>query len=217
MFYVHLFSPEEIAANKLQVWDKILGFFQKPAPNHKKSKVLNETLGGYINKVVSYWLMKEPQVFLKYIGASNRRSKLVESLFNHLYLSECVTDLLVRICTVPDLKDGIDISDYNEMRNDIIQHCINGFEVCEGDEYTSSLLFDILTQITKKCYVMVDPQTLFNELMSPFLFMPLLETTFLGGGHTERGADFLSVMFWNLFIAEPNEAIIDVTERNFGF
>lgn len=64
---------------------------------------------------------------------------------------------------------------------------------------------------------MIDPHSLFGEITSPFLFMPLLETAFLGGVHTERGADFLSILFWNLFIAEPNEAIIDVTERNFGF
>lgn len=64
---------------------------------------------------------------------------------------------------------------------------------------------------------MIDPQTLFNEIMSPFLFMPLLEATFLGGINTERGADFLSVMFWNLFIAQPQDAILDITERNFGF
>lgn len=64
---------------------------------------------------------------------------------------------------------------------------------------------------------MIDPQTLFNEITSPFLFMPLLETTFLGGSHSERGADFLSILFWNLYIAQPHEAILDVTERNFGF
>jgi hypothetical protein len=118
---------------------------------------------------------------------------------------------------VPDLKGGISLSDYNEFRNDIVQHCINGFEVCESEEFTSSLLFDILTQLTKKCYIMIDPETLFNEITSPFLFMPLLETTFLGGSHTERGADFLSMLFWNLYIAQPQEAILDVTERNFGF
>jgi hypothetical protein len=64
---------------------------------------------------------------------------------------------------------------------------------------------------------MIDPQNLFNEITSPFLFMPLLETTFLGGSHSERGADFLSILFWNLYIAQPHEAILDVTERNFGF
>jgi hypothetical protein len=64
---------------------------------------------------------------------------------------------------------------------------------------------------------MIDPESLFNEITSPFLFMPLLETTFLGGSHTERGADFLSILFWNLYIAPPQEAILDVTERNFGF
>jgi hypothetical protein len=75
---------------------------------------------------------------------------------------------------VPDLQGGISLNDYNEFRNDIVQHCINGFEACESEEFTSSLLFEILTQLTKKCYLMIDPQTLFNEITSPFLFMPLL-------------------------------------------
>jgi len=45
------------------------------------------------------------------------------------------------------LKDGISLDDYNEFRNDIVQHCINGFELCEGDEFISSLLFEILTML----------------------------------------------------------------------
>ena len=55
MFVSHLFDPEEIAANKMPIWDKIIGFFQ---PSAKKQ--LNETLGGYINKIISYWLVKRP-------------------------------------------------------------------------------------------------------------------------------------------------------------
>lgn len=44
----------------------------------------------------------------------------MDSLFNHLYLAECVSDLLVRICTVPELKDGISLDEYNDFRNDIV-------------------------------------------------------------------------------------------------
>ena len=46
-------------------------------------------------------------------------------------------------------------------------------------------VFDILTSITKKCYVMNNPQGFFDELMSPFLFLPLLEFTFEGGAHSK--------------------------------
>jgi len=53
MFTKHLFDPEEISANKMPIWDKIIGFFQS-----SPKKPLNVTLGGYINKVVSYWLLK---------------------------------------------------------------------------------------------------------------------------------------------------------------
>jgi len=64
---------------------------------------------------------------------------------------------------------------------------------------------------------MVDPKSFFDELMSPFLFLPLLEFTFEGGQHTKFGADFLTVFFYNMYVAEPQHAILDVMEINFGF
>jgi hypothetical protein len=51
---------------------------------------------------------------------------------------------------------------------------------------------------------MVEPRLFFDELMSPFLFMQLLQFTFTGGEHTKQGATFLQVFFWNLFVAEPD-------------
>ena len=78
-------------------------------------------------------------------------------------------------------------------------------------------LFDILTGITKKCYLMNAPRLFFDEIMSPFVFLPLLEFTFEGGAHTRQGADFFKLFFYNLFIAEPQNAALDVLEINFGF
>jgi hypothetical protein len=78
-------------------------------------------------------------------------------------------------------------------------------------------LFDVLIGITKKCYVMIEPKLLFDELMSPFNIMPLLEFSLQGGVHTKHGIDFLKVLIWNLFVAEPSQADLDVMEINFGF
>lgn len=47
--------------------------------------------------------------------------------------------------------------------------------------------------------------------------MPLLEFTFEGGAHTQQGCEFLKTLFWNLFLAPPEEADLDVMEMNFGF
>ena len=57
IFYHHIFNAEEIAANHMPVLDKILSFFEKSTEENQK---LNHTLGGYINKILSYWLLKEP-------------------------------------------------------------------------------------------------------------------------------------------------------------
>ena len=78
-------------------------------------------------------------------------------------------------------------------------------------------VFDILTSITKKCYLMNNPHAFFNELMSPFLFLPLLEFTFEGGAHSKQGAEFLRLFFSNLFVVDPIDAELDLTDDNFGF
>lgn len=64
---------------------------------------------------------------------------------------------------------------------------------------------------------MHSPRKFFDELMSPFVFLPLLEFTFEGGAHTRQGAEFFKIFFYNLFVAQPNEAALDVMEINFGF
>ena len=81
--------------------DKLISFYEQPDP-HLKQKVryLNPTLGGYLNRVLSFWLIKRPEQFLRYVI---RKKDFVQSLFNHLYLTQCVTDLLVRLCTVPNI------------------------------------------------------------------------------------------------------------------
>jgi len=45
---------------------------------------LNPTLGGYLNKIVSFWLIRDTEPILNYILKSRT---IVESLFNHLYLT----------------------------------------------------------------------------------------------------------------------------------
>jgi hypothetical protein len=54
---------------------------------------------------------------------------------------------------------------------------------------------------------MYEPRTFFDNLMSPFMFYPILEFSLAGGQSTKQGADFLKVLFYNMFIAEPNESI----------
>ena len=45
-----------------------MSFFLAPDPQMKAdSKYLNPTLGGYLNKILSFWLMKRPEDFIAYI------------------------------------------------------------------------------------------------------------------------------------------------------
>lgn len=105
-------------------------------------------------------------------------------MFNHLYLSHCVTDLLVRFMTVVELPTCVELNEYHAFRLDILQHCINGLDTHQGDEFMTSQIFDILGGVVRKCYQMCLPHKFFEELMSPFLFMPLLQFTFEGGSST---------------------------------
>lgn len=102
-----------MCGSNLTVIDKLLSFYLAPDPSIKKGvKPLNPTLGGYLNKILSYWLMKMPNVMLQYLSHEARMTQLVNSLFNHLYLGHCVTDLLVRLCTMVELPMSVDASEY---------------------------------------------------------------------------------------------------------
>ena len=78
-------------------------------------------------------------------------------------------------------------------------------------------VFDILSSITKKCYKMHNPKGFFDELMSPFLFLPLLQFSADGGAHSRQGAGFLRLFFYNLFVAEPKDAELDFIEFKYNF
>jgi hypothetical protein len=74
---------------------------------------------------------------------------------------------------------------------------------------------------------MHNPREFFDQLISPFILQPILLFTFpvdssLGLTHAQQtasrqGCQFLRVLFFNLFIAEPHDALQDVMEINFGF
>lgn len=66
---------------------------------------------------------------------------------------------------------------------------------------------------------MLKPNKLFDEMLSPFVIKPILDYTFNSnyGPNTIMGADFLTLLLFNLFISEPQHALQDVLEINFGF
>lgn len=66
-------------------------------------------------------------------------------------------------------------------------------------------VFAVLTGLLKKCYVMADSKEFFENLMSIFNLMPILDFTFQDevGPHTTLGSDFLTLMIYNLYLAEP--------------
>lgn len=189
---------------------KLLSFF---GDSLNDQEPLNATIGGYINKIVSYWLIKETELTLKLII---RQKGIISSLFNHLYLTSCVTDLLVRICTVRMQSFSLP-DDYRNLRHEIIQHCVNGLEQHHKNDFITEQIFEVLLGVVRKCYQMNEPKDFFDMLMSPFIIQPILNFTFAGGQQTSQGAHFLKTLFFNMFIAEPNDAIQDVMEINFGF
>eukprot|EP00347_Sterkiella_histriomuscorum_P003094 403365611 len=194
-----------------KILDKLFSYIQQPVnPNQQ----LNSTLGGYLNKIVSFWLIKDTQNILAYI--IKNKTAIINSLFNHMYLTQCVTDLLVRICTVRNIGT-VPLQDYKSFRNEIIQHCINSLEYNHHDDFMTEQLFEILSGIVRKCYQMHNSKELFDFMLSPFILQPILDFAFSGGQSCRQGAEFLKLFLFNMFVAEPSEAIQDVMEINFGF
>ncbi|CDW80337.1 UNKNOWN [Stylonychia lemnae] len=193
-----------------EILDKLFSFIRTPSNNGRR---LNPTLGGYLNKIVSFWLIRDSELILRYII---KNISIIESLFSHLYLTQCVTDILVRLCTVKNIQ-SINPDEYRQIRSEIIQHCVNSLEQYHKDDFITELLFEILTGIVRKCYQMYKPREFFDSLMSPFVLQPILDFSFSGGYGSKQGSEFLKLLFFNMFIASPNEAVQDVMEINFGF
>lgn len=144
------------------------------------------------------------------------KKKFIQNLFCHLNLGNCVTDILARLCTMQQLyKVPVDM--YQQMRKEIVQYAINALDHYGDDELITSQIMDLFSTIVKKCYIMVDARSFFEMMLSPFIFQPLLEFTFEGGENTKQGAEFLKLFFYNLFVSEPQDAIIETMETNFGY
>ena len=143
---------------------------------------------------------------------------------HHLWgLTTSVTDLLVRFCTVKDIQD-LDPSAYRTLRNEILQHCILSLTEDFDDDFKTEQVFEILSGVVRKCYQMHEPREFFDTLMSPFILQPILSFTFANAPFSaavqtasKQGCQFLTVLFYNMFIAEPHDALQDVMEANFGF
>ena len=62
-------------------------------------------------------------------------------------------------------------------------------------------------------------RSLFDEMLEPFVLKHILDFTFqeASGVHKNLGIEFLSLLFFNLLIAELSMALQDVMEANFGF
>ena len=112
-----------------------------------------------------------------------KQKGIISSLFNHLYLTSCVTDLLIRICTARMTVFGFP-DDYRNLRNEIIQHCINSLEQHHKDDFITEQIFEVLHGVVRKCYQMYEPKEFFDMLMSPFIIQPILNFTFAGGQQT---------------------------------
>ena len=140
------------------------------------------------------------------------------NIVEHIYLNASIVDAVIRICCVQGL-DQAGEKRLHEIRSDIISTIVNNLEHNQDDLYMTEQIFTILSGLLKKCYMMMAPKALFDEMLSPFVIKPILDFTFDGnfGPNVIMGADFLTVLLYNLFISEPQHALQDVLEANFGF
>jgi hypothetical protein len=138
---------------------------------------LNHTLGGYFNKIISFWLIKETQGLLSYVV--REKNIIIPSLFDSQLWghTSSVTDLIVRLCTVKDIQ-GLDPEAYKGLRQEMLQHCVNSLQDNVEDDFVTEQVFEILTAIVRRCYQMYQPREFFDQVMSPFILQPILLFTF---------------------------------------
>ena len=66
-----------------------------------------------------------------------KNKKIIRSLFNHLYLADSVTEILIRLCSVEVMDDQlVSMEEYNEfVRKPIIENCVNNLDSYQDTEF----------------------------------------------------------------------------------
>lgn len=156
-----IFTPVETSEGVFfRILDRLFSFITQPPGQQKPGTPqllpmtqLNHTLGGYFNKIVSFWLIKETQNMLMYI--CRERHVLIPSFFDSQLWghTSSITDLVVRICTVKDIQ-GLDPEEYKALRQDILQHCVNSLQENAEDDFVTEQVFELLVAIVRRCYQM---------------------------------------------------------------
>jgi len=123
--------------------DKIVSYFN--VQTWYKLTPLNVTLAGYIHKIISFWLIKRPEVILTYLMQSKN---FIQNLFCHLNLSTSVTDILVRLCTMPNIE-RVDPATYQTMRAELIQYAINALDHYQSDDFITQQIMELFSTIIK--------------------------------------------------------------------
>ena len=102
---------------------------------------------------------------------------VIHNIVEHIYLNSSIIDSIIRICCVQGL-DEQEQKMLNGIRSDILSSTINKLEHYQDDFFMTEQIFCIWCGLLKKCYVMMNPKTLFTEMLSPFTLKPILDFTF---------------------------------------
>jgi len=113
------------------VLGKLFAFVTIHSKEHEVLRKLNPTLGGYVNKVLSLWMLKRPDEMASFFCEQKAR---VLSVTRHLYLGSCMSDLLVRICSIKGVSKQL-LSEYEELRSDIVQELVNHLDLRDEQIY----------------------------------------------------------------------------------
>lgn len=63
-----------------------------------------------------------------------KQKNIIGTLFNHLYLTNCITDLIVRIASVKDIGN-LSTENYKALRSEVLQNCINSIDHHGDDDF----------------------------------------------------------------------------------
>ena len=156
-------DPEHVVLNQL------MQFISVP-----EEVQLNSTLCGYFNKILSFWIIKKPGQIVEFF---NRNQRYLNDIVEHVYLNSSIIDIIIRIFCIQGLSDD-EVETLTVIRAEIIHNTINKLEHYQDDYFMTEQLFCIWTGLLKKCYIMVNPRALFDEILSPFTLKPILDYTF---------------------------------------
>ena len=190
--------------------------------------LIEQTLAWYISKIITFLCLKRPDQVVDWVS---KNLHLIEALTNHMYLTEWISDILVKLVCLRITDADSSLDQLKDIQKEIMSILIKIIDDSSSDVEKLDQVFETIRNISRRWYLVYNNRAFFSnwfnseyleELMGDSFFERLLKFIFYNSNKdlnksVVKWLESIHTTINNLFISSPVESDQDVAEYQFGF